>query len=91
MVAEQLGSLHKAGSRKMTDINTTTAGIDTSKLKLDIAGLASTESRQCVVPSPRPTDLARIDVLQFGLQKLQRLKLCKQRVKRTAANVDTRG
>ena len=34
---EQLGSLHKAGSRKMAQINITTAGIDTSKAKLDIA------------------------------------------------------
>jgi transposase len=34
---EQLGSLHKAGSKKMTQTNITTAGIDTSKLKLDIA------------------------------------------------------
>src|SRR5215210_6511612 len=34
---EQLGSLHKAGSTKMTQTITTTAGIDTSKLKLDIA------------------------------------------------------
>ncbi|MGZ3351331.1 MAG: IS110 family RNA-guided transposase [Xanthobacteraceae bacterium] len=34
---EQLGSLYKAGSTKMTQASTTTAGIDTSKLKLDIA------------------------------------------------------
>jgi hypothetical protein len=34
---EQLGSLYKAGSEKMTQISITTAGIDTSKLKLDIA------------------------------------------------------
>ena len=33
---EQLGSLHKAGSTKMTNISTT-AGIDTSKAKLDVA------------------------------------------------------
>src|SRR4030095_5128153 len=31
---EQLGSLHKAGSTKMTQTTTTTAGIDTSKSKL---------------------------------------------------------
>src|SRR6185295_3130885 len=40
---EQLGSLHKAGSRKMTQTNMTTAGIDTSKLKLDIAVHGRTE------------------------------------------------
>src|SRR5712691_8718107 len=34
---EQLGSLHKAGSTKMTQISTVTAGIDTAKDKLDIA------------------------------------------------------
>jgi transposase len=34
---EQLGSLHKAGSTKMTQTSTTTAGIDTAKAKLDIA------------------------------------------------------
>jgi transposase len=34
---EQLGSLYKAGSKKMTQTSITTAGIDTSKLKLDIA------------------------------------------------------
>ena len=34
---EQLGSLHKAGSTKMTQITITTAGIDTSKAKLDVA------------------------------------------------------
>ena len=34
---EQLGSLHKAGSTKMTQANITTAGIDISKAKLDIA------------------------------------------------------
>ena len=34
---EQQGSLHKAGSTKMQKIITRTAGIDTSKAKLDIA------------------------------------------------------
>jgi transposase len=43
---EQLGSLHKAGSRKMTQTITTTAGIDTSKLKLDIAVHGRTERWQ---------------------------------------------
>jgi transposase len=40
---EQLGSLHKAGSTKMTKTNTLTAGIDTAKHKLDVAvhGLAA--------------------------------------------------
>src|SRR5882762_6633953 len=37
MVAGTTGSLHKAGSTKMTQISTITAGIDTSKAKLDIA------------------------------------------------------
>jgi transposase len=34
---EQLGSLHKAGSRKMMDTITLAAGIDTAKHKLDVA------------------------------------------------------
>jgi transposase len=37
MVAGTLGSLHKAGSKKMTQTITITAGIDTSKEKLDVA------------------------------------------------------
>lgn len=37
MVAGTHGSLHKAGSTKMTQIITKTAGIDTSKAKLDVA------------------------------------------------------
>src|SRR5215210_490394 len=37
MVAGTLGSLHKAGSTKMTKTTTLTAGIDTSKHKLDVA------------------------------------------------------
>ena len=43
---EQLGSLHKAGSTKMTQTNTTTAGIDTSKAKLDVAVHGRTERWQ---------------------------------------------
>jgi transposase len=34
---EQLGSLHKAGSKKMTQTSIVTAGIDVSKTKLDFA------------------------------------------------------
>jgi len=43
---EQLGSLHKAGSTKMTQVITTTAGIDTSKAKLDVAVHGRTERWQ---------------------------------------------
>jgi transposase len=43
---EQLGSLYKAGSKKMTQITITTAGIDTSKAKLDIAVHDRTERWQ---------------------------------------------
>ena len=43
---EQLGSLHKAGSTKMTQVITTTAGIDTSKVKLDVAIHGRTERWQ---------------------------------------------
>jgi transposase len=37
MVAGARGSFHKAGSTKMTNTNTRTAGIDTSKHRLDVA------------------------------------------------------
>jgi len=43
---EQLGSFYKAGSTKMAQTNITTAGIDTSKLKLDIAVHGRTERWQ---------------------------------------------
>jgi transposase len=43
---EQLGSLYKAGSKKMTQTSITTAGIDTSKAKLDIAVHDRTERWQ---------------------------------------------
>jgi transposase len=44
MVAGTFGSLHKAGSTKMTQTTMLTAGIDTAKDKLDVAvhGQAST-------------------------------------------------
>jgi transposase len=38
---ERFGSLHKAGSKKMTDHTTLAAGIDTAKAKLDVAILGS--------------------------------------------------
>jgi transposase len=47
MVAGTHGSLHKAGSTKMTQTIITTAGIDTSKAKLDIAIHGRTE-RWCL-------------------------------------------
>jgi transposase len=37
MVARTPGSFHKAGSTKMTNLTTPTAGIDTAKDKLDMA------------------------------------------------------
>jgi transposase len=43
---EQLGSLYKAGSKKMTQNTTITAGIDVSKAKLDIAIHGQTECWQ---------------------------------------------
>src|SRR4029450_8105479 len=46
VLPEQSGSLHKAGSRKMTQTSITTAGIDTSKAKLDIALHGRTERWQ---------------------------------------------
>jgi transposase len=46
MVAGTQGSLHKAGSTKMSKTTTETAGIDTAKAKLDIAIYGRTERWQ---------------------------------------------
>jgi transposase len=69
---EQLGSLYKAGSKKMTQINTTTAGIDTSKAKLDIAVHDRTERWQ--VANARAgwrtlvTNLTKAGVTRVGIE-----------------------
>ena len=69
---EQLGSLHKAGSKKMTQTNTTTAGIDTSKHKLDIAVHGRTERWQVAngLPGWRAlaADLAKAGVARVGIE-----------------------
>jgi transposase len=69
---EQPGSLHKAGSTKMTQAITTTAGIDTSKLKLDIALHGRAERWQ--VPNALPgwrqlaANLARAGATRVGIE-----------------------
>jgi transposase len=69
---EQLGSLHKAGSTKMTQTITTTAGIDTSKAKLDIAVHDGTERWQ--VPNSLSgwralaANLAKAGVVRVGIE-----------------------
>jgi len=69
---EQLGSLHKAGSTKMTQTNMTTAGIDTSKSKLDIA--VHGQSRRWQVENLLPgwrrlaVDLAKANVARVGIE-----------------------
>ena len=69
---EQLGSLHKAGSTKMTQTSMTTAGIDTSKAKLDIAVHGRTERWQ--VPNSLPgwrvlaAKLAKAGVARVGIE-----------------------
>jgi transposase len=69
---EQLGSLHKAGSTKMTQTNITTAGIDTSKLKLDIAVNGRTERWQVAnaLPGWRALagNLAKAGVTRVGIE-----------------------
>jgi transposase len=69
---EQLGSLHKAGSTKMTEIITMTAGIDTSKAKLDIAVHGRAERWQV---DNKPSgwrrvagDLAKARVVRVGIE-----------------------
>jgi transposase len=69
---EQLGSLHKAGSTKMTQTNITTAGIDTSKLKLDIAIHGRTERWQVANALPGwrvlAASLAKAGVTRVGIE-----------------------
>jgi len=69
---EQLGSLYKAGSTKMTQTNMTTAGIDTSKLKLDIAVHGRTERWQVANTLPGwcalAASLARAGVTRVGIE-----------------------
>ena len=69
---EQDGSLYKAGSMKMTQTNITTAGIDTSKAKLDIAINGRSEVWQ--VPNALPgwrmlaANLAKAGVTRVGIE-----------------------
>jgi len=69
---EQLGSLHKAGSTKMTQAITTAAGIDTSKLKLDIAVHGGAERWQVANALPGwrtlATNLAKTGVTRVGIE-----------------------
>jgi transposase len=69
---EQLGSLHKAGSTKMTQTNITTAGIDTSKAKLDIAVHGRTERWQVANALPGwrvlAANLAKVGVTRVGIE-----------------------
>jgi transposase len=69
---EQLGSLYKAGSTKMTQTNITTAGIDTSKLKLDIAVHQRTERWQVTNTLPGwrtlTTNLAKAGITRVGIE-----------------------
>src|SRR3954447_4685433 len=69
---EQLGSLHKAGSTKMTQTNITTAGIDTSKAKLDIAVHGRTERWQVANALPGwralAANLAKAGVTRIGIE-----------------------
>jgi transposase len=69
---EQLGSLHKAGSTKMTQTNITTAGIDTSKAKLDIVIHGRPECWQVENKAcgwrRLATDLAKANVTRIGVE-----------------------
>jgi transposase len=69
---EQLGSLYKAGSKKMTQTNTTTAGIDTSKLKLDVAVHGRTERWQFANALPGwrtlAANLVKVGVVRVGIE-----------------------
>jgi len=66
---EQPGSLHKAGSTKMTQTNTLTAGIDTSKAKLDIAVHDQSECWQ-VANAPQGWRRLAADLLKAGVARV---------------------
>jgi len=66
---EQPGSLHKAGSTKMTQTNTLTAGIDTSKAKLDIAVHDRGECWQ-VANTPQGWRRLAADLLKAGVVRV---------------------
>jgi transposase len=69
---EQPGSLHKAGSTKMTEAITRTAGIDTAKAKLDIAvhGLKARWQVDNTLPGWRrlSSQLAKAGVARVGIE-----------------------
>jgi transposase len=67
---EQLGSLHKAGLTKMTQTNITTAGIDTSKAKLDIAVRTGRWQVANAPPGWRvlAANLAKVGVTRVGIE-----------------------
>jgi transposase len=69
---EQLGSLYKAGAMKMTQTTTMTAGIDTSKAKLDVAVHDRTERWQVAnaLPGWRTlvANLAKAGVTRVGIE-----------------------
>ena len=69
---EQLGSLHKAGSTKMTKTNTRTAGIDTGKYKLDVAVHGQATPWQVDNKPPGwqrlASDLAKAGVARIGIE-----------------------
>ena len=72
MVAGTIGSLDKAGATKMTQTNTLTAGIDTSKAKLDVAVHGSGKCWQ-VANTPQGwrrlvTDLLKASVARVGIE-----------------------
>jgi len=73
MVAGTLGSLHKAGSKKMADTITVTAGIDTSKDKLDVAVHGTTtcftvESRCAGWQQQLAAELTKAGVQRAGIE-----------------------
>jgi transposase len=69
---EQLGSFYKAGATKMTQTTITTAGIDTSKAKLDIAVHNRTERWQVANALPGwrllTSKLAEAEVSRIGIE-----------------------
>jgi transposase len=69
---EQLGSLYKAGATKMTQTSILTAGIDTSKAKLDVAVHGRTERWQVANALPGwralAANLAKIGVTRIGIE-----------------------
>jgi transposase len=69
MVAGTVGSLHKAGSRKMVEVNMVTAGIDTAKDQLDVA-VHGQAGGFTVANNPAGWETLAAELSRIGVQRI---------------------